>query len=548
MTELDRLQDAFLKADALAQQGDQQAAQDAKLFADEIRRLQGPPQTNNLDQFGSGLNEGVAIGAGSPVEYATALINGLVRHPTYSLNVTPTDGGIDVQAEQTGMTPGIDNPVGGVGTFMNALDPLISDAAPQNRLQRYLRRGGQEIGAGAVMAPAMAALPGVGAPARASMPTYMAVNAAGDVGSAVAGQTAEEIAPGNNIAQIVASLVGGVAGSAIPAAMINRYMPGISTEDLKARAKRGFDAMKENAARMNEDATSRLQANTRSAISGIDADDADLFPKTSRLLDKVDEMDAPTINDVVRKRRLVGRTAAKDPNETFAGVTLKGEMDDFLKGLTPDDFRRYLDLGDGQRMAIADDVGDPQDAIEAYLRANDDYARASRAEEVEFGLDRAGRQAAKSGVGGNEVNTIRQRIDQILNRELDPTRPGRSSGYTDAEIAAMREIVEGGNLDNFMRRVGRMSPTSNTLAGWGTGIGGTAGITGALATGQPWMAIPAVVGGAGALAKGGAEMVAKRRIAELLELIRSGGDRVANPAKDAAMSAIVQQLLRPATE
>ena len=43
MSDLDRLQDAFMKADALAQQGDEQAKADATLFAQEIRRLQAGP-------------------------------------------------------------------------------------------------------------------------------------------------------------------------------------------------------------------------------------------------------------------------------------------------------------------------------------------------------------------------------------------------------------------------------------------------------------------------------------------------------------------------
>lgn len=45
MSNVQALQDAFMKADALAQQGDQQARQDAQMFADEIRRLQSAPKS-----------------------------------------------------------------------------------------------------------------------------------------------------------------------------------------------------------------------------------------------------------------------------------------------------------------------------------------------------------------------------------------------------------------------------------------------------------------------------------------------------------------------
>jgi hypothetical protein len=76
MSELDRLQRAFLNADKRAQAGDAQAAEDAKLFAAEIRRLQAPtkglgtriwenivgdsdPTTQNFgEKLGTALNMG----------------------------------------------------------------------------------------------------------------------------------------------------------------------------------------------------------------------------------------------------------------------------------------------------------------------------------------------------------------------------------------------------------------------------------------------------------------------------------------------------------
>ena len=66
MSELDRLQDGFMKADALAQQGDDQARADAALFAQEIRRIQseGQPEVDESfvgeEGFMAQLNRGIA--------------------------------------------------------------------------------------------------------------------------------------------------------------------------------------------------------------------------------------------------------------------------------------------------------------------------------------------------------------------------------------------------------------------------------------------------------------------------------------------------------
>ena len=75
MSELDRLQDGFMKADALAQQGDEQARADAALFAQEIRRIQseGQPEVDESfvgeEGFMAQLNRGIAETAGGLVDF-----------------------------------------------------------------------------------------------------------------------------------------------------------------------------------------------------------------------------------------------------------------------------------------------------------------------------------------------------------------------------------------------------------------------------------------------------------------------------------------------
>lgn len=85
MTELDRLQDAFIKADNLAQQGDEQARADAAMFAAEIRRLQaaGPrrdPNEGFLGQMNAGIGQVVDV-MSAPANAVSAALRPLTGKP-----------------------------------------------------------------------------------------------------------------------------------------------------------------------------------------------------------------------------------------------------------------------------------------------------------------------------------------------------------------------------------------------------------------------------------------------------------------------------------
>ena len=77
MEELERLQRAFLAADQRAQNGDKTAQQDARIFAQEIRRIQAqglsePAKTPQGEGVMGRLNEGIARGLGGPVDIMAA--------------------------------------------------------------------------------------------------------------------------------------------------------------------------------------------------------------------------------------------------------------------------------------------------------------------------------------------------------------------------------------------------------------------------------------------------------------------------------------------
>jgi hypothetical protein len=124
-----------------------------------------------------------------------------------------------------------------------------------------------------------------------------------------------------------------------------------------------------------------------------------------------------------------------------------------LAGLMKDDITAYLDsLND----PIANGLKDGRDA----------HRRVSAAQTVADASTKAARQAARTGSGGNEINTMRQKLSAIIDN------PRKAASFTAKERAAIEEIVRGTTEQNAMRRASRFAPSSGGLSAM-MGIGGT---------------------------------------------------------------------------
>tara|TARA_R110000796_G_C14557714_1_gene434534 strand:- start:43 stop:2625 length:2583 start_codon:yes stop_codon:yes gene_type:complete len=116
MSNLARIEEAFMQADALAQQGDAQAQQDAALFAQEIRRLRAEDTggfTNNMAQ----LNRGIAQTVGGLVDF-----------------INPFDK--DTGSAATGLE-----------NVMEATGINVADRAPEGFVENVFSGAGQAAGA-----------------------------------------------------------------------------------------------------------------------------------------------------------------------------------------------------------------------------------------------------------------------------------------------------------------------------------------------------------------------------------------------------------------
>jgi len=480
-------------------------------------------KTNIADQFGSGLNEGLAGVLGLPVDLATKAINAMGAPVDVEFSA-------DGNAEITQRPPLVENPIGGSETFRGLLSPLISDVAPQTMLQRFARRGGQELGFGVPAAMVGAGVPGFGAPARANMPAYMGASAAGDIGAAIGGQTAREIAPESDVADIIASMIGATTGAGLTSMLMPKNAPAPTLEQTKAKAADKWADVEGANVTLTPQASQDYVDRIARKLVDERATDTRLYPRANAAAEGIADNTDRSLYGLIQDRRFVGRSVAADPNESAVGVAMKDEINDYLKSLD----------------ATKVQGSDPQGAVDDYLAANELTSRVKRAEQVLNKEMRGESRAATSGTGGNEVNAQRQNIRALLDIERDPTLRGKSKGFSPEEIAQMERVVFGTKGSNAARLLGRFAPNAGALPLLTTGYGGVAGAAAAGATGNPLLAVPAAMGGIGLASKAAAEGMTKREIRKLVDLILSGGKVAPTTARPAANRAIVEQLVTQA--
>ena len=210
-------------------------------------------------------------------------------------------------------------------------------------------------------------------------------------------------------------------------------------------------------------------------------------PKAASMMDDVASLrgQSPTLTELDQLRQVVSRdvASAADASEQRLGTIMIKEIDNFIN------------------MRPGNDLINTARGLNTTL---------SKAEKLGLALTKAERRTGGSGSGGNIENATRQKVTQIL----DSAKMSR--GFSKAELAAMDKFVKGGNYQNFMRWVGKMSPSGNGLGLWLSLFSGGAGI----ATGQPALVAAPFVGMA---AKGLANQGSRAGFNALDTMVRNGG-------------------------
>lgn len=202
-------------------------------------------------------------------------------------------------------------------------------------------------------------------------------------------------------------------------------------------------------------------------------------------------------------RRQAGGAAANfsNPTDQRAAVEIISQLDDFVNRLSPDD-------------AIAGDV----DALKTALpRAREVWGQMSRSQL----LDDAMEQSENYLSGGSSA--IRNQFARILRNDK------LSRGFSDAEKAAMRRVVQGTMPEQILNLLGG-GLGQLTQMGAGFSIGGLPGAAAGMGT--------------AALARRGSEAVTKRNAEIARALVAGGRMRGGLPVISEAPRRITEELMR----
>lgn len=289
--------------------------------------------------------------------------------------------------------------------------------------------------------------------------------------------------------------LGGVLGTAGKVARSAMRPTGSTVEDLERAARQGYDALK----------------NSNTVVRGSDVQNVVSIIrdqlKANHFRDYLHPQTFAVMNEIVSHKGNVDIGDLKGWQELLkkvGGTPGDQEAARFAQDL----FDRYL-----QNIPAAHVLsGDPQRDAAILREAQANWRAARRSDAVDMSLERAERQAARSGSGANKENTVRQRIDAILNS------PTERKKFSPDEISTMEEIVKGTLPINAMRAIGKFAPTGvvsslPTLLAAGGGTAAHDPVTGALTAGA--VAAPTLA------AKYGAEYATKRKARDLAERIRA---------------------------
>lgn len=272
-----------------------------------------------------------------------------------------------------------------------------------------------------------------------------------------------------------------------------------SREALGAAADADYAAGRSSGLQIDPASTGALADKMHAELVGEGYDPLN-HPAVFRAIDRLRTPEASTINDVDASRKMLGRVGEDFTQRGATGLATK-HIDNYLDNIPAGD----VVAGDADRTS------------QFFRNGRSNYAAARRSDELTGAVDRAERQADKSGTGANVDNTTRQRADAIINKGDFVNGGNRLYGYTPEEVSGLEGVVKGSPAGNALRWIGRAAPTGPITMGAEGGA-----VTGALAAGRPELAagltaVPAV----GYAAKKASDILTRNRMGAVDEMTRS---------------------------
>ncbi len=270
------------------------------------------------------------------------------------------------------------------------------------------------------------------------------------------------------------------------------YIP--TTQELKQTASRLYDVADQSGVMFKRNEFSTFAAKTINDLrkEGVDPT---LTPKANAALQRLQDSvnDPMTLSNVDRLRKiaLIAATSNDPADRTFGGKLIE-RIDSFVENSGPSQFA----------------VSDPK-AIEALKEARGLWKQGKKTQVLETIFDTAElRKDANFTQSGMEQALRSRLVNLAANEKL-------MKSFNKTEQAAIREAAKGGSMQNFLRYVGKLAPTSIIPMAGSAYLGSQMfGPSGSLA-----MAIPPAVGAA---ARTGATKMGISNFKRLEDMLKLG--------------------------
>lgn len=382
--------------------------------------------------FQSGANQGMTLGFGDE------LFAGVMAVPEAigaSIQGQPFDVG-------QGFNTALERARGGMEQErdLNPIANVAGNITGNMLLGGTLGRGGVSFMSGAQ--PTIGSMAGRGA---LEGLTYGAITGLGT------GETMEERIQQGVTGGAVGGVLGGATG-AVAGALANRGLTAATpdADELFTEAGALYDAARASDVVFPQQSV-KMTADEIAARVISEGLDPDLHPRAAAALRRLQEAASGnlTAQDAMTLRRVIGAAAGdlNNPDQTRIAGIMRNAFDEFVSASIPE-----------------------------TVAANALYQTASKTQLIESTIQRARDMSGANFSASGFENALRQQFKNLL------TSRSALRGFTDAEVAAIRKVAEGGPIENVLRYIGKAAPTGVVSGGLAGGAGyAVGGIPGAAA-------------------------------------------------------------------
>jgi hypothetical protein len=368
-------------------------------------------------------------------------------------------------------------------------------AEPTSTTERVIEAGGAGLSGAGTQLPALTQLAKEGASAvtrnvAAQMAQAPARQVAVSAPASAAAQAVTE-ATGSPIAGMIAGATTGAAGGVRPKKLEN--IP--TAQELKQQANMAYQRANESGVVVNPSSLQAKLPEFKNVLK-IEGFDAQLHPQINAVISRLEtEVSSPkTLQEMETLRRIVKSPTKQydNPDQQRIAYKLLEEYDNYVGNLSKNDLAP---------------VQNPEKAFASLKEARNLYSKSIKSDTISDLIERAEITAGANYTQSGLENALRQELKSLAKN------PKRLNGFTKTEKEAIVAAAKGGNLQNFLRYVGKLAPTSVIAGGGAVGLGYLAG-------GATGAAVLPVIGGAGRYAATRMGMQNMRDIQNLVALGR----------------------------